>query len=234
MPYCNKCGSEISQDTQFCPTCGAPVEVKTAPTTTTYTQSKTVSSSLFDRMIRAAKLDASLYEEVEADETATTQALTVVLLSSICSGIGSAIGGALSGQGPGGIGLGLIGGLFSALIAWLIWSFITYLIGTKVFGGTASFNELLRTLGFSNSPGVLLILSFIPILGGLLSFGVWIWRLAAMVTAVKQALDFTTGKAVLTCIVGWIVAIVFLVIIGMVLALPFLLFGLSEGFGQLF
>ena len=227
MPYCNKCGSEILQDAQFCPTCGAPVEIETAPTPPTYTQPKTFSSSLFDRMMRAAKLDASLYEEVEADETATTQALIVVLLSSICSGIGSAIGGALSGQGLGGIGLGLIGGLFSALIAWLIWSFITYLIGTKVFGGTASFNELLRTLGFSNSPGVLLILSFIPILGGLLSFGVWIWGLAAMVTAVRQALDFTTGKAVLTCIVGWIVAIVFLVIIGMVLALPFLLFGLS-------
>lgn len=223
MPYCTKCGSEIPQDAQFCPTCGAPVKIETAPTPPAYTQPKIVSTSLFDRMIRAARLDASLYEEVEADDTATTQALMVVILSSICSGIGTAIGKAVTGHGIVGIGAGLFGGLFSALIAWFIWSLITYFIGTKVFGGTASFDELLRTLGFSDSPGVLLILSFIPILGGVISFVVWIWGLAAMVIAVRQALDFSTGKAVLTCIVGWIVAIIILVIIGIVLAIPFIL-----------
>jgi len=175
-------------------------------------------------------LDVTLYEEVEADETATTQAILVVILSSVCSGIGTAISQALSGHGLGGMGLGLIGGLFSSLIAWLIWSFITYIIGTKVLGGVASFNELLRTIGFSNSPGILSILSFIPILGGLISFTVWIWRLAAMVIAVRQALDFTTGKAILTCVIGWIVAILFLVIIGMVLALPFIIWSSNIGF----
>ena len=230
MPYCSKCGSEISQDAQFCPTCGAPVKIETTPTSPTPTQQKPVSADLFNRMIRAAKLDVTLYEEVEADETATTQAILVVVLSSVCSGIGTAMSEALSGHGPGGIGLGLIGGLFSALIAWLIWSFITYLIGTKVFGGLASFNELLRTIGFSNSPGVLSILSFIPLLGGLISFAVWVWGLAAMVIAVRQALDFTTGRAILTCVIGWIVAIVFLVIVGIVLALPFMIWSSNIGF----
>lgn len=230
MPYCSKCGSEISQDAQFCPTCGAPVKIETAPVSSVRTQQKPISADLFNRMLRAAKLDVTLYEEVEADETATTQAILVVVLSSACSGIGIAINEALSGHGPGGIGLGLVGGLFSALIAWLIWSFITYIIGTKVFGGVASFNELLRTIGFSNSPGVLSILSFIPILGGLISFAVWIWGLAAMVIAVRQALDFTTGKAILTCIIGWIVAIVFLVIVGIVLALPFMIWSSNIGF----
>lgn len=230
MPYCSKCGSEISQDAQFCPTCGAPVTIETGPAPPTYTQKKPISSDLFDRMLRAAKLDITLYEEVEADETATNQAILVVVLSSVCSGIGTAISEALSGHGPGGIGLGLVGGLFSALIAWLIWSFITYIIGTKVFGGVASFNELLRTIGFSNSPGVLSILSFIPILGGLISFAVWIWGLAAMIIAVRQALDFTTGRAILTCVIGWIVAIVFLVLVGIVLALPFMIWSSNYSF----
>jgi hypothetical protein len=223
LPFCTKCGSEIPQDAQFCPTCGAPVKREATPTPPTDTQPKTGSTSLFDRMIRAARLDASLYEEVEADNTATTQALMVVVISSICSGIGTAIGQAIAGHGGMRIGTGLFGGLFSALIAWFIWSLITYVIGTKVFGGTASFDELLRTLGFSNSPGVLLILSFIPLLGGVISFVVWFWGLAAMVIAVRQALDFSTGKAVLTCIVGWIAALVTLVIIGIIFAIPFLL-----------
>ena len=222
MPFCNKCGSEMPEGALFCSTCGASVEKEAASTPPTYTKPKFVSSSLFDRMIRAARLDVSLYEEVEADERATTQAFTVVMLSSICAGIGTGIREAVMGQGPGRIGIGLVGGLVSALVFWFIWSFVTYFIGTKVFGGTASFGELLRTIGFSNSPGVLLILSFIPILGGLVSFAVSIWQLMSMVIAVRQALDFTTGKAVLTCIVGLIVATVLLVIIGIVIAIPFI------------
>jgi hypothetical protein len=226
MPFCAKCGNEITQDVQFCPTCGASVKTETAPTTPAYTQPKTGSSNLFDRMIRAARLDVSLYEEVERDDTATTQAFIVVILASICSGIGTAIGTALAGQGVLDIGIGLVGGLFSALIGWLVWSVITYFVGTRVFGGTASSGELLRTLGFSDSPGVLLILSFVPILGGFISFAVWVWGLVAMVVAVRQALDFTTGKAILTCIVGWIVALVILVIIGLFVAIPFIFLGL--------
>ena len=42
--------------------------------------------SLLNRIFRAAKLDANLYEEVEADKTALGQALTVVVLSSIAGG----------------------------------------------------------------------------------------------------------------------------------------------------
>ena len=226
MPFCAKCGSEIAEGAQFCPSCGASVKIDPAPPTPAYTQPKTGSSNLFDRMIRAARLDVSLYEEVEADDTATTQAFIVVILASICSGIGTAIGTALTGQGVLDIGLDLFGGLFFALILWVVWSGITYFVGTRVFGGTASSGELLRTLGFSNSPGVLLILSFIPIVGGFISFAVGIWELVAMVVAVRQALDFTTGKAILSCIVGLIVALVILVIIGLFVALPFIFLGL--------
>jgi hypothetical protein len=210
----------------FCSTCGAPVQKEVVATPAPYAKPTIGSSSLIDRMIRAARLDVSLYEEVEAEERATTQAFIVVMLSSICSGIGAAIGEAVAGQGPGRIGVGLIGGLVSDFVVWCIWSGITYFVGTMVFGGSASFGELLRTIGFSNAPGVLLIASFVPFVGGLISFTVWVWRLVAMVVAVRQALDFTTGKAVLTCVVGWIVAIVVLVIIGILIAIPFIFLSL--------
>ena len=36
-----------------------------------------------DRMIRAAKLDVRLYEEVEADKSALFQSMMVVVLSSV-------------------------------------------------------------------------------------------------------------------------------------------------------
>lgn len=40
-------------------------------------------ASIWDRMFRAAKLDVQLYEEVEADIGATTQATIVVVLASL-------------------------------------------------------------------------------------------------------------------------------------------------------
>lgn len=213
MSYCTKCGSEIPPNALFCPTCGDPVKRETAPSPPTSAQPTIVTSSLFDRMIRAARLDPSLYEEVESDDGASTQALMVVFLSSICSGLGNAIAQAFTGHGPMEIGTGLVLGLFATLIGWFVWSFITYFVGTNVFGGIASYGELLRTIGFSNSPGVLQFFNFIPILGGIISFAVAIWGLASMVVAVRQALDFTTGKAILTCIIGIIPYIIILVLI---------------------
>ena len=165
---------------------------------------------IVNKMIRAAKLDVSLYEEVEKDTTATNQALLVVVIASICAGIGQAIAGHLI-SGVGGFIIGLVTGLVTALVSWLIWSFITYIIGTRVFKGPkteATYGQLLRCIGFSASPRVLDIFAFIPALGPIIVFIAAIWSLVAMVIAVRQALDFSTGRAIATCIVGFIVLMV--------------------------
>ena len=46
-------------------------------------------SQLTDRMMRAARLEPDLYEEVEADKSAMGQAMTVVVLASLAAGIGT-------------------------------------------------------------------------------------------------------------------------------------------------
>lgn len=150
--------------------------------------------SLTDRMIGAATLNIPTYEEVEHDTTATTQAAIVVGIVALATAIGSI------GDGVGGALAGIIG----AYIGWLIWAGVTYLIGDKLLGGTATWGELLRTLGFAQSPGVLLILGIIPFLGWIVRFFVWIWMLVAGVVAIRQALDFSTGKAILTAVLGWL------------------------------
>ncbi|MEN8246890.1 MAG: YIP1 family protein [Thermodesulfobacteriota bacterium] len=156
-----------------------------------------------DRMIRAAKLDANLYEEVEADKGAMGQAMGVVILSSVAAGIGT--------SGTAGI-KGLIFGTIVALAGWFVWAFLTYYIGTKLLPEPqtkADYGELLRTIGFSSSPGVLRVLGIIPMLGDILNFITGIWMLVAMVIAVRQALDYkSTWRAVGVCLIGWIVQIV--------------------------
>jgi hypothetical protein len=108
----------------------------------------------------------------------------------------------------------MVGGLIAAIIGWLVWSGVTYLIGTMFFGGTADWGELLRTLGFAQAPGVFYILGIIPILGGLVRLAVLIWVLVAGIVAIRQALDVSTGKAVLTAIVGWLALTIPMLLLG--------------------
>ncbi len=178
------------------------------------------SSSLVNRMIRASKLEVHLYEEVEADPTVTTQALTVVIIVSVLAGIGTAISGAISGVGGLRLLWGFIGGIVASLIGWLAWSFFTWIIGTKLLKGpktSATWGELLRTIGFAYSPGILRFFVFIPIIGGIIVFVVLVWSLIAGVIAVRQALDFSTGRAIATCIVGWIIYIVIVFLVSLLL-----------------
>ncbi|MBA2446663.1 MAG: YIP1 family protein [Chloroflexi bacterium] len=168
---------------------------------------------LFERMMRAARLDSNLYEEVEADRSLTSQAATVVAIVAVCQGIGSGIRAANTPGGGNAIGA-LVGALIGAFVGWVIWSYITYWIGTSMFHGTATPGELLRTLGFAQTPGVLGILGFIPFLGGVLGFAGAVLSLVAGIVAIRQALDVTTGKAVLTALVGWLALMLITIVIG--------------------
>jgi hypothetical protein len=157
-------------------------------------------NSFQNRIFRAARLDANIYEEVEADKSATAQAVGVVILASVAAGIGS-----VESVGLGGIVLGTI----TALIGWLVWAYITYFIGVKLLPEPqtkSDYGELLRTIGFASSPGMCRILGIIPGLTGIVFFLTGIWMLVAMVVAVRQALDYqSTLRAVVVCIIGWII-----------------------------
>ena len=161
-----------------------------------------------DRMIRAAKLDVNLYEEVEADKNAMGQAVGVVALSSLAGGIGFMQTAGLTG---------LVIGTVGSLLGWYIWAFLTYVIGTKLLPEPqtrADHGELLRTIGFSSAPGILRIFGIIPGLGGLVNLLAGVWMLVAMVIAVRQALDYhSTYRALGVCLIGWIVQIVILALV---------------------
>jgi hypothetical protein len=151
-------------------------------------------------MVRAAKLDVNLYEEVEADKQAMGQAMGVVVLASLAAGIG--------GTGSSGIN-GLLLGTLAALLGWFIWAFITFYVGTKLLPEPqteADYGELLRTTGFSSAPGVLRILGVFPLLGTIIFVVCGIWMLVAMIIAVRQALDYkSTWRAVGVCFIGWLI-----------------------------
>src|SRR5215813_71901 len=151
-------------------------------------------------MIRAAKLEPRLYEEVETDKYATSQALVVVLLSSLAASIGASTYAGLGGL--------VMGGLV-ALLAWYVWTFITYILGAKLFPvsqTSTSHRELWRALGFASAPGVLRVFGAIPGLTGIAFLVAAVWMLIAGAIAVRQALDYTsTVRAASVCVPGWLV-----------------------------
>ena len=75
-------------------------------------------------MIGASKLDPAVYEEVEADSSATRQAMAVVVLVALATGIGM--------FGTGGL-VGLLVGIPVSICLWALWALITYLVGTTIF-----------------------------------------------------------------------------------------------------
>jgi len=167
-----------------------------------------MSGSLINRIFRAVKLDVHLYEEVEADKSAMRQAMLVVILSGIAAGVGSiSKGGAL------GVAMGTVMGL----AGWYIWALIIFFIGTKLLPEPqtkSNIGELLRTIGFASAPGLIRVFGVFPGVEKLVFPVATVWMLAAMVIAVRQALDYKgTVRAVIVCIIGLFVQIAILLTI---------------------
>ena len=164
-------------------------------------------SIFINRIIRACKLDVSLYEEVEADKTATFQAALVVVLSSLAAGVGA-------------LSLGASNFLMApilSLVSWYIWAYLIYFIGAKLFpeqNTKADHGQLLRTIGFSSAPGLIRIFGFTPDLMSITFIGAGIWMLVAMVIAVRQALDYeSTWRAIGVVVIGFLVQAIVLIML---------------------
>ena len=164
-------------------------------------------NSFQNRIIRASMLDSNLYEEVEADKSTQGQAMAVVVLSSIAGGMAFNTG-SLSG---------IITGIIASLASWYVWAYLTYFIGTKFLPEPqtkADLGELLRTIGFASSPGLLRVFCVIPGVGMLVYSISSVWMLVAMIIAVRQALDYnSTLRAVLVCVIGYVFQIFVIVLI---------------------
>ena len=169
----------------------------------------------FNRIVRAVRLNPALYEEVEADRSAMGQAMGVVILSSLAAGIGS-----MQRIGAG----GLLMGTLSALLGWAAWAAIIYFIGTRLLPEPqtkADYGELLRTIGFASAPGIARIIGIVPGLMNVVFLAAGIWMLLATIIAVRQALDYnSTLRAVVVCLIGWLVQLLIMALIFAVVGVP--------------
>ncbi len=169
--------------------------------------------TIIDRARSVMQLKEPVFRVIARDPNATQQAAIVVGVVAIANAIGGA------DQGIGGIFAGLIG----AILSWLIFAGLAWFFGTNIFGTpttTTNWESLLRTLGYAQAPNILGIFGFIPILGGLAAFVGAIWAIITAVLAIRETLEFSTGRAIITGIVAAIAS-------GLVLGILALIFGVT-------
>lgn len=204
---------------------------------------------MFERIMGIIRLDKATYEGIEKDESATRQALYVVLLVGLLIGVGAFISATVFNNNAADIASmlqsqigedsplyaalgqftptrlspigGFLQGLTGALLQWVVWSAVTFFVGTRFFGGQATFNEMLRLLGFAQAPRLLNALSFIPCVGALIGLFGSIWWLVTSFVAIRQGLNLSNGKTVLTIIVSWLVTAIAVLLLGLVLGMIF-------------
>lgn len=168
------------------------------------------------RVLGALGLDPVVYEEVEADRSAWLQALLVVAGAGVAAGIGNA--GITSNATT------IVAVAAASILAWLSWGALVYYLGTRALpdrSTSADLGQVLRTLGFAAAPGLFRAFEVFGNMRWLVLPLTALWMMAAMVVALRQALDYsTTGRAVALAALGWAVTFGAALVIGLLLARP--------------
>ncbi len=185
-------------------------------------------SGMINRVMRAVRLDVAFYNEAEADASLDTEALLVVIITSVLSGLGALVSGLLFGDFIAAL-FGLAFGAVWGVVGYFIMAYVIWFVGTRFMGGTAEPGELRRTLGYAVAPQALGVLGFIPCVGGLAALAGLIWSLVCIVVAVRESLDTTTGNAVITAFIGWLIFAVGTLFIAAVLGIGALGIGALTG-----
>lgn len=165
---------------------------------------------MIDRIMRAIRLDFLVFREIAEDENAMTEAAIIVALVSFLAAVGAGIGLVIAKADFGRVVGGflyewLIGGI---LLGWIGWSVVTYFVGTMLFQGKTDIPEMMRVLGYANAPKLLGLLGFIPCVGWVITIAGLILALIAGVLAIREAMEFDTGKAIITVVISWFVTLV--------------------------
>ena len=178
------------------------------------------STSFADRLRGALMLDTRTYREVEQDTNANGQAALIIVLAALAAGIGSIVGRDWFQD--------TIGVVLSSVLQWIIFSFVAYYVGSSLFStGQTSVTpgQVLRTIGFAHAPKLFLVLGIIPILGWIVGLVVFFWFLAAAITALREAFEFDTGRAIGTGLVALVVILIVDIVLSLVFGIGSALFG---------
>lgn len=166
--------------------------------------------SLHVRMARGALGDPQLYKELAQDPGAIRQALFVVVVVSIIHGIAASLG-TLYSEGDLTASNVFISSFIFTGLGWTLSALFSYMIVSVIAGTSAAgflggnFLQFLRSVGFTASPALLMILVPVPVLGDAAALAAIFWIATAMMIATRESLSCSMPLAAVAVIVGTIV-----------------------------
>jgi hypothetical protein len=77
---------------------------------------------------------------------------------------------------------------------------------------------MMRVLAYANAPRLLGVFSFVPCIGWILSIAGWVISVIAGVIAIRESMEFDTGKAIVTSVIGLLLYIIVAISLGLLFA----------------
>jgi hypothetical protein len=145
---------------------------------------------LVERLMRLARLDTTVFEEVRRDPSATVPAVLVLAASTFLAGIGGWLWWWVQDfeeLGDMFVKSTILGSLFSMAL-WIVWLLVAWVILTQLFREEADWQQMLRTMGMAGASLALSALMFIP---GI-DFGVGLASIALFFGLTTIAIQATT------------------------------------------
>jgi len=164
-----------------------------------------------DRIIGVLTLKSPVYREIAHNTSLTGSAGIIVAVVAVLVGLSAGFfQGLASGAGTGQAVMLAVAAaviqIIAALIGWLAGSALTAFVAKSFFGGQTDTGEMMRIYGYTNIFNILGVIPVVGIIGGILA-------VIANVIGIREAAEFTTGKAVATAIIAGIIMILIVSVI---------------------
>lgn len=142
------------------------------------------------RLLRLARLDTTVFDEVRMDPTATMSSFLVVVAASFAAGFGGFLWWVVQDFPDGGrvfFQSFILGSIFASGL-WIVWLFVAYVLLTQVFRERADLQQLVRTMGLAAAPLAISLVMFVP---GI-DFGIALLSVALLFGLTTVAIQSTT------------------------------------------
>ena len=159
---------------------------------------------MLSAVLYAALLEPSAFERLRQSDSSVMYALGTVLLAALSFGVGMLVyaNRVVEGVAPPASTFPIA--MATVFIGWVIWTFVSYFIGTGFLGGKGTWRELLHALGICFGPGIIMASIAIPAAGPIgFSFATF-WVLAAGMIAARETQQTTLRRVFVPTVLGWL------------------------------
>tara|TARA_B100002051_G_scaffold218977_1_gene212294 strand:- start:170 stop:715 length:546 start_codon:yes stop_codon:yes gene_type:complete len=140
-------------------------------------------AQFLDIFFKSLKLDKNLYKDTKYfGEAAIYFAGLIMILDGVA--------GAVAANSIVKTSIGISG--LTAILTWLVWSILIYVIGVKIFPEKESkipFKKILIGVGYAHSPGLIRFFAVTPDIVLLIVFLTQFWIFASLIISTKQILN---------------------------------------------